>query len=235
MEINIQNGAWIEASLKRVLLAWYIDFLFFMVLWVPLGYLVGIQGIPFWLPYIAFIVIRPLVAKYIGSIGNHALSISGHNNAVDEHILNRESWLTMLIGVLLILDGTKMIVRWTEVLVSQPWFGVFLQDNLQVSIQVAVGIASIISGYWVLRLDVKGWIAGLILSTLYSLSIIFSWHLWDPVVEQMVLKHRAFQGFEIGGGEIEFMQTVIPEGLLFFSLSLGVIILFNRDRFSRSL
>jgi hypothetical protein len=66
----------IHASKKRLLLSWYIDFLFFMTLWELLSYFLRLDtSVPFWVPYLLFIVIRAISRKYIGSIGYLFLGI----------------------------------------------------------------------------------------------------------------------------------------------------------------
>ena len=107
------------ASKKRRLLSLYIDFLLFMTLWGILSYYLAPDGnMPFWLPYIAFVVARTLLTKFYGSIGDSFLSIDRDSFCVDDDIYRRENWLSILLGLLFILEGTKQLVRWTQMFVA---------------------------------------------------------------------------------------------------------------------
>lgn len=204
-----------QASKKRLLISWYIDFLFFMSFWGLLSYFMKLEeSVPFWAPYAAFLVIRALTSKFIGSIGYSFLSIDKSSMCVEENILRRENWLSILLGVLLVLEGTKQLVRWTQMFVSQPAFGYFPDQTIQIVIHLAFGSISILAGYWFLKLDIRGFIAGISVALINLISIGLSWKLWDPVVEQMVLIRREVQGIPVRDGEVEMMQSLMPEGML---------------------
>ncbi|WP_027156854.1 hypothetical protein [Methylobacter luteus] len=212
-----------QASKKRLLLSWYLDFLFFMTLWVLLSYFLGLdESMPFWEPYVVFVVIRLITSKFIGSIGYTFLSINKDDMSVNNDILIKENWLTILLGVLLVLEGTKQLVRWTQMFVSQPAFGFFPDETTQIVIHLAFGVFFILAGYWFLKLDVKGIIVGIGVALLNLVSDVLSWKLWDPVVEQMVLKRREVQGLPVREGEIEMMQSFMPEGMVVVA-TIGII------------
>ncbi len=211
MEENSIN----KASKKRLILSWYIDLLFFMTLWGLLSYFIKLEeSVPFWAPYVVFLVIRAATSKYFGSIGYSFLSIDKNSMCVNEGIFKRENWLSILLGVLLILEGTKQIVRWTQMFVSQPAFGFFPDEATQILIHLAFGVLSILAGYWFLKLDIRGFIAGIGVAVINLISYALSWKLWDPVVEQMVLKRKEIQGVPVRDGEIEMMQSLLPEGII---------------------
>ena len=208
-----------QASKKRLLLSWYIDFLFFMTLWGLLSFFVKLEeSVPFWAPYAAFLVIRAATTKYIGSIGYSFLSIDKNGLSVSDNILRKENWLSILLGVLLILEGTKQLVRWTQMFVSQPAFGFFPDEATQIVIHLAFGALSILAGYWFLKLDIRGLFAGIGVALINLVSDGLSWNLWDPVVEQMVLKRREVQGLPVREGEVEMMQSLMPEGIVVIAI-----------------
>ena len=203
------------ATKKRLLLSWYIDFLFFMALWGLLSYFMKLEeSVPFWTPYLAFLLIRAITSKCIGSIGFSFLSIDKNTMCVNEEIFRRENWLSILLGVLLILEGTKQLVRWTQMFVSQPAFGYFPDETTQIIIHLALGSISILAGYWFLKLNIRGFIAGISVTLISVISDALSWKLWDPVVEKMVLTRREVQGLPVRDGEVEMMQSLMPEGML---------------------
>ena len=78
-----------QAPKKRLLISWYIDFLFFMSLWGLLSYFMKFEeSVPFWVPYAAFPVIRALTSKFIGY---RFLSIDKSSMCVEENILRIEN------------------------------------------------------------------------------------------------------------------------------------------------
>lgn len=228
MEENTTN----QASRKRLLLSWYIDFLFFMTLWGLLAYFMKFEDkAPFWLPYVAFVVIRATTARFIGSIGYSFLGIDKNSLAVSQYIKERESWLTILLGVFFILEGTKQLVRWTQLFVPQPAFGFFPSEPVQIALHVLLGVVGILAGYWFLKLDYKGLLAGMALSLASLVSAVLSWQLWDPVIEQMLIKRREYEGRAIREGEIEMMQAMMPEGIVVIALVTLVAMAFALPNF----
>ncbi len=228
---GIQNY---QASRKRLALSWYIDFLFFMSLWSLLAYFLSpAAGLPFWLPYAVFVVTRAVLSRFTGSVGYVCLSIDRHNMQVNEIILSRESWLSILLGVLLILEGTKQLVRWTQLFVSQPAFGFFPDETMQIVIHVVTGGLLILAGYWILKLDIRGLVLGAGVMLLNILSDVLSWTLWDPVIEEMVIRRREFQGVPVRDGEVEMMQLLMPEGMMVFAAVIIIAMAFSYPRFKK--
>ncbi len=232
MEDNPTN----QASKKRLLLAWYIDFLFFMTLWGLLTYFLSLENsLPIWAPYLTFLIVRTLATKFIGSIGYSFLSIDKDNLSVNPNILSTENWLSILVGVVLLLEGTKQLVRWTQVFVSQPAFGFFPDESTQVLIHLLFGVFSILAGYWFLKLDIRGFIAGMAVTIASLISDGLSWKLWDPVIEQMVLSRREVEGLPVREGEIEMMQSLMPEGLVVFAVVSMIAMLISYPKFKNTL
>ncbi len=224
-----------QASKMRLLVSWYIDLLFFMTLWGLLSYFLRLNAsIPSWVPYLLFIAIRAISEKFIGSIGYLFLGINKETKKVNPNIYNRENWLTILLGVLLILEGTKQLVRWTQMFVPQPIFGFFPDHTTQITIHVLLGVSSILAGYWFLRLNIKGFYLAVSVAIVNIASVALSWSLWDPVVENMVLKRRELQGLPVRDGEIEFMQSLFPEGMLLAATLALVATLFTYKRFKNA-
>jgi len=212
---EIMDNRTYQVSKKRLFLLWYIDFLFFMTFWGLLSYFIDLVAkLPFWMPYLLFVVIRAISGKYIGSIGYLFLGIDKESKTVHPKLFERENWITILLGVLLIMEGTKQLVRWTQIFVPQPVFGFFPNDLTQVIMHIFLGIFSILAGYWFLKLNIKGLYLGVSVALLNIVSDALSWNLWDPVVENMVIARRELQGLPVRDGEIEFMKLLLPEGML---------------------
>ena len=222
-------------SKKRLLLSWYIDFLFFMTLWGLLSYVFKLEeSVHFWVSCVLFVIIRAYLGKRVGSIGYLFLGIEKESKSVRSSIFERENWLTILLGVLFILEGTKQLVRWTQMFVPEPIFGFFPDDATQVLIHIAFGVSSIIAGYWFLRLDIKGLYLGIATALIHAFSDALSWELWDPVVEKMVIARRDIQGIPVRDGEVAFMQSLFPEGQLLAAVLAIIAMLFTVNRFKNA-
>jgi len=222
----------IQASRKRLLLSWYIDFLLFITVWELLSYFLSIkESVPPWAPYAAFLAVRTISYKFIGSIGSAFMSIDKDGLYVNEGIFKKENWLTILLGVLLILEGTKQLVRWTQVFVSQPAFGFFPDETTQIIIHLLFGSLSIVAGYWFLKLDIRGLMVGIAVGLVSVISDLLSWELWGPVVEQMVITRREVQDFPVREGEIELMQSLMPQGSVIAIVVALVAMAFTYKRF----
>ena len=130
----------ILASKKRIFLAWYLDFILFMVFWSLLNhFLFSGRELPFWMGLFIFGLLEFVCIKFFGSIGVFFLSVD-ESHQVDPNIYKRENWLTILLGVLFILEGTKKLVRWIDLSVAHPTFGMFLDPNIQIIINILTGI-----------------------------------------------------------------------------------------------
>jgi len=105
---RIMNAEIYHASKKRLLLSWDIDFLLFMTLWELLSYFLSLDAsVPFWAPYLMFLVIRAISGKYIGSIGNLFLGIDKASNGFGwDGGFGFRSTSTSLRLVVLLLDCT---------------------------------------------------------------------------------------------------------------------------------
>ncbi|NPA73844.1 MAG: hypothetical protein GXO12_03960 [Epsilonproteobacteria bacterium] len=220
------------ASKKRLFLSWYIDFILFMTLWYLISYFLGLEdNLPFWAPYSVFIIIRTILEKIFGSIGYFFLSIDKDTKEVDPNVYERENWLTMLFGTLLVLEGGKQLIRWTETLLPQPFFGHIPNETIQIGIYLLFGFAYILAGYWFFKVNIKGFYLTILLIMTNIISIVLSWNLWSVFVEKMVLARRNMQDLPVREGEIEFLQIFFPKGILAIEIFLFIALLFTYKRF----
>ena len=146
-------------------------------------------------------------------------------------IHNNENWLTILIGVLLILEGTKKLVRWTQFIVPLPFFGVLVDSTTQMILNVTGGILFVLAGYMILKLKQTGLFLGIGLTIGTIASSIISWSLWDQIIPQMVEARRNLQGISVREGEVEFMQSLFPEMFLIFGVIFLIAMLLSIKRF----
>ncbi len=222
-----------KASRKRKVLSWYLDIIFFLTLWGLIVHFFSPDNkIPIWIPTIIFLIIKIVIQKYFFpfGIGNLILSINS-DDEVDTTIHYRETWITMLIGVVLINSGLKSMVRWTQIYVETPFMGGIPDYLFQIFINLIFGILTVTAGYMFFKMIKSGIWLGIILNIIEIISSLMSWELWDEVVVKMVMERRKFQGLSVREGEIEFMQKLIPEGTILFAFILIILMLFSLKRF----
>lgn len=226
------NDPVIIASKKRIALAIYIDFILFTSVW-RLGehFLLSDNSPPFWAMYASFGVFEFLMYMLKASPGSYAFGID-KNREVDRAIFKKGNWVTMLIGVLFLLEGTKLLARWTQIFVPLPFFGFIPGPSAHIAINMVFGLILIITGFLFLRLKLPGLVLGLVYSVVTIVSVALSWSLWNQIAIQMVEARRAFQGMPVREGEIEFMQRVMPEFIVVYTAILLIAMLFTVKRFS---
>lgn len=146
------------ASRKRMFLALYLDLILFLVVWGLVKFLVGGDA-HFGAGVIVFAVVRFATWKLSVSPGRYFLSI-GRDRMVDADIYRRESWSTMLLGAVFVLEGTKPLVNWTRGVIPEPIFGSIPGDTAQVTIDMLSGALLVFIGFLYLKLRALGfWLA----------------------------------------------------------------------------
>ena len=125
---STDHPQWLLASRKRRLLAIYVDFVLFSAVYGVAHHFAEelLSGNVYKL--LGFALLEAcLLLGWKRSVGLHFLSIRRAEEGkllVDPAIYQRESWLTIFLGVLLLLDGSKAFVRWTTFAVPRPSFGI---------------------------------------------------------------------------------------------------------------
>jgi hypothetical protein len=217
-------------SRGRQLLAWYIDFLIFASIWALAGYVANF-GHDFLLSVLIFFPVRYFLGMFVGMPGSYLLSIET-DRSVDDDVLERENWLTILVGLLFLLEGTKRLVRWTEFDQGFPFFGFIPDPAMQIATGLVFGLVYILAGALILKVHRSGfWLANF-LFVFEAASILVIWKLWDAAITGIVVARREFQELPVRAGEIEFMQWFLPEALLFALVAGFIILLGNAGRFA---
>lgn len=233
------------ASTKRLLLAVYLDYLIYGAVWEVVWYFIGPEKASLVFELLLFSLVESLLLWRYDTPGFRYLSIAslpvikssrdvqfnffGKHRFVDPTILNGERWFTMTIGVLFILDGAKLLARWTAYGPPLPFFGIDTTILSHACFAIALGAASIFVGYLVLKLLRSALTLGISLILLQGISTLMSWDMWDPKVVEMVTARREYLGMPIRPGEIEIMQALVPEGfLVILVLMLGALVLIRK-------
>lgn len=227
-----------QASRKRLLLAVYIDYLFFTGLWEPIAWGVRSQGFDLhWaVGLVAFVALDWVAVRFLGtSPGSWALGIVRDTEVptVRHMIRTREAWWTMLLGTFLVLEGSKNLVRWTQGLPPLPIFAGGSGEGAFAVLSV-LGIANMAAGLLVLRCRAIGPFLALGVSALEGLAYAVSWPRVDSWIARRVEVRRALQGREVRADEIEFMQAIFPKLVVVFAAVAVVWILLAYVRFRRS-
>jgi hypothetical protein len=216
------------ASRRRLLLAIYLDFLLFMVVWGLANFIIGGEA-HFVVGIIAFVAIRFAASKLGVSPGQYFLSI-GRDQLVDADVYDRENWLTMLLGAVCVLEGSKLLVNWTQGIVSEPFFGSMPGETAQVTIDMVSGVLLVVVGFLYFKLRALGfWLAlAAVIASLASTAV--SWSLWLEAIPKVVSARRAAQGRVPTEGELQFMQTFLLSGtmVLLLCVLVGVLLTYRR-------
>jgi hypothetical protein len=121
-----------------------------------------------------------------------------------------ERWWILLCGVFVLLEGTKIAVRWTLWHPPMPFMGLELGAVASGAVSVLFGCALCVTGLFVLRCDQRGAVLGTLLYIVVLISGVLSYEFWPSWVAQDVEARRAMQGVPVGEDEVQIMQRFIP-------------------------
>jgi hypothetical protein len=143
------------------------------------------------------------------------------DHALDEVEVNspRRLWPNLVVGTFLILDGLKLVVRWSQIDVAVPVFGVIETTTLKVIILIAMGAISFIAGAMVLAFMPRARLAAAGSLILSAISLVISLPVLSEAIARVQVARREAQGLPLREGEIEFMQAVLP------AFSAGMLVL----------
>lgn len=201
------------------LLAYYLDFLLFSaVLSLSLhafGNLLISFGSDFgfalqlWLVATVLAVIFSLLAAVTG-LSPGRLTLGRMKLLAEASRLSKLAWVNLIIGTLLFLDGTKHLVRWTQMERPLPFMGFVPEGITQVVIDVSLGIVFLILAVLLLRLTAMGkWFSAAVLIG-SAASVAISWNQYPQAIERMVEARRKLQGIPVREGEIAAIQAYLP-------------------------
>ena len=124
------------------------------------------------------------------------------------------------------------MVRWLEMDHPLPFLGYVPESGLtQGAVGIAMGVLLVVAGGALLRLEPLGRLLGLLTVALMAISTVLSWTQWDALVERLVVARRMAQGIPVRSGEIEFMQSLLPEGIAVALVVVTGLLLLCRGRY----
>lgn len=152
------------ANWVRKLLALFLDYRFFVVLYEPLRFLIGRSAeleVPPWVGWVIFAAARGLLVESIQtSPGRWCLGIlPGPHFPVDLWIAARERRWTVPAGIILMSEGSKGLIAWTRDLPPPPYLGDDAPAWVLHALVAAAGLLNLSAGARVLRTHALGaWI-----------------------------------------------------------------------------
>ncbi len=203
--------------MRRLLLkslALYIDFIVigtFVTLGdyafrVAMGYIPGIGNN--WYVEIGVSAGLTVLARMLGLSLGEALLDYARGQADSER--RGRLWPNLVLGAFLMLDGLKLMVRWSQLDIAVPVFGLVETTALKVVILVAMGIVSVIAGAMLLAFRPMARRAAAGSLALSALSLAVSWPVLDEALARIQVARREAQGLPIRDGEIESIQAMLP-------------------------
>jgi len=253
LDPSLDRRRWALARRGRVLLAAYVDLLIFSVPW---AYFVAITDrlVPGFAPqprliqYAAFAIVEIVVlnrtslspgARLLGirfveaKRGLSKIDVVWGNRIpfVDRDLRTSESWFSILVGLYLLLDASKALVRWTMYSPPLPLFGIQTTPLGGALTSLTIGAVETFIACLVLRMRVGALMLGAPFYGLLALSAAVSWNLWDDWAARYVVARRAYEGLPVRPGEIESLQSMSPELVIIGMAFTGALILLLTGRF----
>lgn len=249
----------VPASRARLILSVYLDFVVFSVVWAFLDYFV-VRPSPDWQrlstpgKFVTFAILELLLHRVIRwSPGQWLLSIrlleyrdlslpiesSARRDVpfVSTHIKDSENWFTILTAALVLLEGTKGLVRWTMWTPPTPMFGAFVDAGAWPFVAMTGGAIECLIAYLLFRTRPVALVPAILYFITMLVSIVMSWNLWDTWVAESVRRRRAYQGIPLREREIEQAQALTPEivvlGVAFYLVivvAAGLVLIYRRGR-----
>jgi len=253
LDPSLDRRRWVPARRRRLWLAAYLDFLIFSVPWAYFvaatdRFAPGFAAQPLFVQYIAFAVVELIILNQTSaSPGARLLGIrfvaakSGQSRVdalwrnripfVDLDLQKLESWFSILVGVWLLLDASKMLTRWTMYSPPLPLFGFQTAGLGGVLTSLTIGAIEAYIAFLVLRMQPRALMLGAPFYGFLAVSSAFSWDLWDDWAARYVVARRAYEGLPVKPGEIESLQSMSPEVMIVGIAFNGALILLLTRRF----
>ena len=177
-----------------------------------MGHSVHGHRVDHWLVALAvFAVLRGVAwALKLVMPGQWAVGIlSGRIATVDPLILKRERWWTATAGILLVLEGSKNMVRWSQGLpVVEPLLGLASPEWIATAAITVLGGLNVMAGLLILRTRLVGAVIGFGVLGAEVLAVMIHRNEFRDWAGQAVIARRELQGLPLREGEVEMMQTL---------------------------
>lgn len=128
------------------------------------------------------------------------------------------SWITLVAGIVAILEGSKHFVRWTNIDQPLPLFGWVPANDEIIILGLALGVAFLGIGMLVLRMHAIGKILGIAISGMLIGSTLVSWDVLPEAIEKQAMARRAAQGLPPSPAHTEAMKNWLPTVMIGFEV-----------------
>ncbi len=122
----------------------------------------------------------------------------------------RRLWPNLVLGTFLMLDGLKLIVRWSQLDAVVPVFGLVETSVIKVVVLVAMGLLAVVAGAMLLSFTPGAKRLAAASLAVSALSLALSWPVMGEAIGRVQMARREAQGLPIREGEIEAMQAMLP-------------------------
>lgn len=139
-------------------------------------------------------------------------------------------WPNLVLGTLLILDGLKQMVRWSQLDAVIPVFGMVETTPLKAALLIAMGALYVAAGAMILRFARNARAAAITALAVSAASLGLSWSILPDAIARVQTARRAAQGLAVREGEIEMMQTMLPWIGIGTLALVGVLVWISRER-----
>ena len=199
------------------MLALYVDYLVFTAVYQPVAWVLRSMA-PldnWWVALAVFLGLRGIAwALKLVMPGQWALGIHGGQvAAVEPRILERERWWTATAGTVLVLEGSKNAVRWTQGLPVEPLLGLESPEWIATAAITILGGLNVAAGLLILRTRLAGAVIGIGVLAAEGVAAIVHRDDFRQWAAQAVVARRALQGLPVRDGEVEMMQFLTTTGL----------------------
>lgn len=226
-----------QATQGRIILAWIIDL---MVLSVPLYYLkllLPFKEDPLWelASFIGvFVLLRMVIHAVVGAPGYHCLAID-FDGSVNQDVKQRETLLTVIVGILFIAAGSIWLKRWHYDETVYPVFGMLLPQTTYAGVAIIWGLFDMMLGLFILNMTRLGFYLALVGAALALTSALASWSQMDAFVARMLLDEASARGLAAAAPAVASITDVVQRfahwAAVLPALVLVAIMLLHGNRF----
>jgi hypothetical protein len=139
-------------------------------------------------------------------------------------------WPNLVLGSFLILDGLKTMLRWSQLDVAIPVFGLVETTPAKVAVLLAMGAVSVAAGAMILAFVRNAKLAAAGSLVLSTISLAISWPVLGDAVARVQAARREVQGLAVREGEVEAMQVMLPVIFVVLLIAILILLLLSREQ-----
>ena len=126
---------------------------------------------------------------------------------VARRLKERESWLRIAAGTLMLNEASKSLIRWTMWTPPVPLFGHQTTETMGAVVAMGGGVIEALIAVSLLGVSVRAALIGIPYYALQLVSAVWSWSLWSDWAGEMMVRRRAYQNLPVRPGEVDMVQS----------------------------